>query len=89
MLCRALIMKTHKNLFGRRLRKASLKRFKRRVRRLQKEYAVGKVNMKDVMQQISSWLAHAKHGNAEKVIDNFLEKHTFQRVYTNGNPRTK
>ena len=63
----------------RRLRKASLNRFKRRVRQLQKKYAGGKIEPKEVKQQLSSWIAHAKHGDALPAVSKYLKQHTFKR----------
>ncbi|MDN3524363.1 reverse transcriptase/maturase family protein [Halomonas sabkhae] len=52
----------------RRLRKGSMKRFKRRVRRLRRDYATGEVGSRDVTLQLNSWLAHASHANAEGFV---------------------
>lgn len=52
----------------RRLRKASVRRFKRRVRRLRRQYAAGEVTARDVQLQLNSWLAHASHANAEGFV---------------------
>ncbi|MFP4138782.1 MAG: reverse transcriptase domain-containing protein [Halomonas sp.] len=52
----------------RRLRKGSMKRFKRRVRRLRREYAAGEIVARDVQLQLHSWLAHASHVNAEGFV---------------------
>jgi len=64
----------------RRLRKASLKRFKRRVRRLQRLYAARHAGFPDIHQQLVSWLAHARHGDALPAVAKFLEQHPFRRV---------
>lgn len=61
------------------LRKASLKRFKRRVRRLQRQYAARAVGLPDIQQQLSSWLAHARHGEALPAVAKFLNQHPFRR----------
>ena len=52
----------------RRLRKASMKRFKRRVRRLRAQFAAGEIAAHDVQLQLNSWLAHASHANAEGFV---------------------
>jgi len=52
----------------RRLRKGSMKRFKRRVRRLRRAYADGRVSMREIQLQLNSWLAHASHANAEGFV---------------------
>lgn len=64
----------------RRLRKASLKRFKRRVRRLQRLHASGHIPISDVRQQLKSWLAHANHGQATAAVGKFLNQHPFRRA---------
>lgn len=63
----------------RRLRKGSLCRFKRRVRRLQAKYAENKVDFPEIRQQLSSWIAHARHGDATPAIAKYLAQHTFRR----------
>lgn len=63
----------------RRLRKASLKRFKRRVRRLQGLHAQGLVELSEVWPQIQSWVAHAKHGDALPAISKTLNNTPFRR----------
>ncbi|MCO7643737.1 reverse transcriptase/maturase family protein [Pseudomonas sp. S 311-6] len=66
----------------RRLRKASLKRFKRRVRRLRRDYATGNTTLPEIRQQLSSWLAHAKHGHAQPAVEKFLSENPFIRRST-------
>lgn len=63
----------------RRLRKASLKRFKRRVRRLQRQYAERQIGFPDIHQQLSSWIAHARHGEALPAITQYLKDRPFRR----------
>ena len=63
----------------RRLRKASLNRFKRRVRRLQRQYAARKIGFPDIHQQLASWMAHARHGDATPAVARYLEQHPFRR----------
>lgn len=62
-----------------RLRKGSLCRFKRRVRRLQNKYASGDIGFPEIHQQLSSWVAHARHGEALPAITKYLKQHTFKR----------
>lgn len=69
----------------RRLRKDSLKRFKRRVRRLQVKYEVGEVGFSDIRQQLSSWVAHARHGDAIPAVKSYLNKHPFRRNHARRN----
>lgn len=64
----------------RRLRKASLRRFKRRVRKLQRDYAAGTANLADIHQQLNSMIAHARHGDAMPVIKKTLNSAIFRRA---------
>lgn len=63
----------------RRLRKASLNRFKRRVRRLQRHYAARRVDFPEIHKQLSSWMAHARHGDAMPAVSKYLQDHPFRR----------
>lgn len=71
----------------RRLRKDSLKRFKRRVRQLQKQYAEGRISLGEIKQQLASWLAHAKHGDAQAAVAKYLQEHPFVRSHTHARRR--
>jgi hypothetical protein len=64
----------------RRLRKGSMKRFKRRVKRLRAAYACGDMAISEIQQQLNSWLAHADHANADGFVRSVIydvpwEKH--------------
>lgn len=63
----------------RRLRKGSMKRFKRRVRRLRRQYAAGEVAARDVQLQLNSWLAHAGHANAEGFVRSVIYDTPWER----------
>lgn len=63
----------------RRLRKASLKRFARRLRKLQRQYAAGDIDSRQIKQQIACWSAHARHGDALSALNSILQKHPFIR----------
>ena len=63
----------------RRLRKASLKRFKRRLRTCQRKYTAGTMNLSDVKQQLQSFIVHAKHGQASPAIIKSLQSSVFWR----------
>lgn len=52
----------------RRLRKGSMKRFRRRVRRLRRQYAAGEIGLRGIQLQLNSWLAHASHAQAEGFV---------------------
>lgn len=64
----------------RRLRKASLKRFKRRLRRLQRQHAAGEISLPEVREQLHSWLAHARHGDAQPAVRKALNETVFRRM---------
>ena len=63
----------------RRLRKGSMKRFKRRVRHLRRRYANGEMTITDVQQQLNSWLAHASHANAEGFVRSVIYDTPWER----------
>jgi len=62
----------------RRLRKSSISRITKTLRRLQKQYAAGKVSLEKVRQSITSWVAHASHaetyGLRKKLLGSFSFK---------------
>ncbi|MBN2606722.1 MAG: hypothetical protein JXR47_05240 [Thiotrichales bacterium] len=66
------ILPTH-----RKLRKDSVKRFKTRLKRMQKQYKNGDIDLHQVRQQITSWLAHARHANSIETITKILSKASF------------
>ena len=63
----------------RRLRKGSMKRFKRRVNRLRQQYAAGDIGVREVQAQLSSWLAHASHANAEGFVRSVIYDQPWER----------
>lgn len=67
----------------RRLRKASLCRFKRRVRRLQRQYANYEIDAKDIGEKLASLIAHAGHGDAMPAVTQYLNQHPFIRGHKN------
>lgn len=62
----------------RRLRKGAMKRFKRRVRRLRHKVASGEIDLKEADQQMSSYLAHAKHAEAEGFVRSVIYDQPWQ-----------
>lgn len=66
----------------RRLRKSSLRRFKRRVRKLQQDYARDAASITDIHQQLSSMIAHARHGDALPAIEKTLNETIFRRDHS-------
>ncbi|UCE08084.1 MAG: RNA-dependent DNA polymerase, partial [bacterium] len=41
------------------VRKANVKRFKRKLRKYQQEYAAGRMSWSEINQRVQSWLGHA------------------------------
>lgn len=63
----------------RRLRKASVKRFKRRVHRLRQQYCEGDISLRDVQLQLNSWLAHAQHAKASGLVRSVIYDQPWER----------
>lgn len=63
----------------RRLRKSSLCRFKKRVREIQYDYWEHEIDFSGIHQQLTSWVAHAKHGDAIPALSNYLGSRPFIR----------
>jgi len=63
----------------RRLRKSSIRRMHRSMRRFQRLYARGEITLEEVNQTISSWVAHAKHADTEGLRKALLGKYSFKR----------
>ena len=63
----------------RRLRKSSIKRIYHTLRRLQGQYADGKVSLERIGQSVQSWVAHAAHANAKSLRDSVLKMFVFTR----------
>lgn len=64
----------------RRLRKSSLKRFKRRLKACQRKYTQGRIELPEVKQQLHSYINHAKHGGANQAIIKELQNAVFRRT---------
>jgi retron-type reverse transcriptase len=63
----------------RRLRKASINRFRRRLRAMQRRYAQDRITRHEIAQRIVSWVAHARHGDALPIARRILAKAIFRR----------
>jgi retron-type reverse transcriptase len=53
----------------RRLTASAVKRAKRRMRKLRHAYARGAVELPDVKASLVAWLAHARHGDCRRLLD--------------------
>lgn len=54
---------THTGKVVKKLRRSSIKRMKRRIRRWEEDYAAGKISREKIEESFRSWEAHAKHGD--------------------------
>ena len=63
----------------RRLRRSSVTRITRTLKRLQRLYAQHQVSRERVMQSVNSWLAHARHANARGLVRAVLKPFSFCR----------
>lgn len=63
----------------RRLRKSSIARISRTLRRLQRHYAAGHVSLARIGHSVRSWVAHASHADAMGLRTRLLEKFCFIR----------
>lgn len=60
-----------------RVKRDSVRRFQRRVRRLQRDLARGRVGVEHVSRSVQSWLAHAAHGNSARLREDLLARAVF------------
>ena len=63
----------------RRLRKASIGRIAKTLKRLQKEYSDGKIGLVEIRQSLISWIAHSSHCQAYGLREKLLNAFTFTR----------
>lgn len=64
----------------RKLRKSSISRISRTLKRLQKQYAAGTVGLDKISQSVSSWLAHAAHADTMGLRRSLLARFAFIRA---------
>ena len=63
----------------RRLRRSSVTRITRTLKRLQQLYAARQVSLERISQSVGSWLAHAEHANARGLVRAVLGRFRFSR----------
>jgi len=56
------------------LRKSTVKRFIKRIRKYKKQIAKGKMSQEEFNQCLKSWLAYAKFGNSWRLRENIFER---------------
>jgi len=63
----------------RRIRKSSITRIYRTLRRLRKQYAIGSVSLLKIKEVVVSWLAHARHAESYGLRRKLLGSNLFVR----------
>lgn len=62
-----------------RVRQENLRRARRRLRKLQRAYAQGKIDWHDVSQSLTSWIAHLEHGDTWQLRTKIFSDLVFSR----------
>ena len=62
-----------------RLRSENLDRMRQRVRALRSLFAAGAIELTEVTARLHAWLAHARHGHTQSLIERELARWTFAR----------
>ena len=84
--CQIFPVKAGTNFLGyqifpshRRLRKSSVTRARRRLKRLQSDYSTGKISWHEVNQSVQSWLGHIRHADTYGLRRAIFSEARFQR----------
>jgi hypothetical protein len=64
------------------LPKANARRFRRPVRTMQHEHAVGLASFAEIYQQLMSWVGHAKQADTHQLRRRLFREHPFRRATT-------
>jgi RNA-directed DNA polymerase len=62
------------------LPKDNVRRFRRRVRAMQEQYAAGKMSFAEVYQRLMSWIGHAKQADTYRLRERLFDTISFQRA---------
>ncbi|QZZ21991.1 RNA-directed DNA polymerase [Leptothermofonsia sichuanensis E412] len=62
-----------------RVRNDNLRRTRRRMKELQRQYAVGKITLKPLVQRLQSWEAHLLHGDTYRLRRKVFDHYSFVR----------
>ena len=62
-----------------RVRNDNVRRARRRLKALQRQYAVGEIDLEPLVQRLQSWEAHLKHGDTYRLRQRVFERHRFMR----------
>ncbi len=60
--------------------KENVRRFRRRARKMQRDFAIRKLDWADVRQRLMSWVGHARQADTHLLCERTLAKITFQRA---------
>jgi retron-type reverse transcriptase len=63
--------------------KENVRRFRRRMRWMQRAFATGRIGFDAIRPRIMSWLGHARHANTYRLRSDLFRRMTFQRATTN------
>jgi retron-type reverse transcriptase len=65
------------------LKRENVVRARRRLRRLQAQYATGELSLDEVTRSVHGWLGHAGFGDTYRLREKIFEEHPFRRaIYT-------
>jgi len=67
-----------------RVRTENLHRARRRLRRMQADYAAGKIGYQEILQSLQSWIAHLEHGDTWQLRENIFASLVFTRGANTG-----
>jgi hypothetical protein len=70
---------TEKGKVVKRLKSSAKQRFKRRLRKLQRDYADGSIKLEDVKNSLASYNGHLKHGHTYKLKTEVLKDFVLRR----------
>jgi hypothetical protein len=62
------------------LPKENVRRFRRRVRRMQEDYAAGRLGFAEIYQRLMSWSGHARQANRYRLRCRLFDTIKFQRA---------
>jgi retron-type reverse transcriptase len=61
------------------LKKANIKRFKRRMKKYQQDYTEGSINVQKLQQCLQSWIAHSSFGNTHHLRSKLFSSYIFTK----------
>jgi retron-type reverse transcriptase len=63
-----------------RVRKSRVKRYRKRLKKIVKDYGSGKIGLETVRASIQSWIGHVKHADSYGLRKELLEKTVFSKI---------